>query len=158
MPPISVVPKRQSHNHGVTFEEASTVFGDTLSLTIYDEEHSDAEDRLIIIGMSLQHRLLVVVHTIVAIPFGLSVRGVRPPMKGKPMSETQNNMADPDMKAEYDFSKGVRGKYAQRYAEGTNVVVLAPDVAAAFPTSEAVNTALRALITLARQAVKAPAE
>ena len=50
-------------NHGVTFEEASTVFGDTLSLTIYDEEHSDAEERLIIIGMSLQQRLLVVVHT-----------------------------------------------------------------------------------------------
>ena len=74
------------------------------------------------------------------------------------MSETQNNMADPDLKAEYDFSKGIRGKYAQRYAEGTNVVVLAPDVAAAFPTSEAVNTALRALITLARQTVKAPAE
>ena len=74
------------------------------------------------------------------------------------MSETQNNMADPDMKAEYDFSKGIRGKYAQRYAEGTNVVVLAPDVAAAFPTSEAVNTALRALITLARQTVNTPAE
>jgi hypothetical protein len=74
------------------------------------------------------------------------------------MSETQNNMADPDMKAEYDFSKGSRGKYAQRYAEGTNVVVLAPDVAAAFPTSEAVNTALRALITLARQSVKTVVE
>ncbi len=67
---------------------------------------------------------------------------------------TQNNTDDSDMKAEYDFSKGIRGKYAQRYAEGTNVVVLAPDVAAAFPTSEAVNTALRALITLARQTVK----
>jgi uncharacterized protein len=38
-------------NHGVAFEEATTVFGDTLSLTIYDEEHSDAEDRLIIIGV-----------------------------------------------------------------------------------------------------------
>jgi hypothetical protein len=62
------------------------------------------------------------------------------------------------MKAEYDFSKGIRGKYAQRYAEGTNVVVLAPDVAAAFPTSESVNTALRALISLARQTVKVPAE
>lgn len=74
------------------------------------------------------------------------------------MSETQNNMADPDMKAEYDFSKGIRGKYAQRYAEGTNVVVLAPDVAAAFPTSEAVNTALRALINLAHQTVKPLAE
>jgi hypothetical protein len=79
-------------------------------------------------------------------------------MKGKRMSEMQNNTADPDMKAEYDFSKGIRGKYAQRYAEGTNVVVLAPDVAVAFPTSEAVNTALRALITLARQTVKPPAE
>ena len=74
------------------------------------------------------------------------------------MSETPNNTADPDMKAEYDFSTGIRGKYAQRYAEGTNVVVLAPDVAAAFPTSESVNTALRALISLARHTVKAPAE
>lgn len=51
----------QSHN--VTFEEASTVFGDTLSLTIYDEEHSEDEDRWVIIGMSIQQRLLVVVHT-----------------------------------------------------------------------------------------------
>jgi hypothetical protein len=74
------------------------------------------------------------------------------------MSETPNNTTDPDMKAEYDFSKGIRGKYAKRYAEGTNVVVLAPDVAAVFPTSEVVNTALRALIALARQTVKTPAE
>jgi len=52
---------------------------------------------------------------------------------------------------EYDFSKGVRGKYAQRYAEGTNVVVLAPDVAAVFPDSESVNEALRALVKIARK-------
>jgi hypothetical protein len=44
---------------------------------------------------------------------------------------------------EYDFSGGTRGKYAKRYARGTNVVVLEPDVAAAFPTAEAVNAALR---------------
>ena len=55
--------RANQRNHGVTFEEASTVFGDTLSLTIYDEKHSEDEDRLIIIGMSVQHRLLVVVHT-----------------------------------------------------------------------------------------------
>ena len=55
--------RANQRNHGVTFEEAGTVFGDTLSLTIYDEEHSEDEDRLIIIGMSVQHRLLVVVHT-----------------------------------------------------------------------------------------------
>ena len=44
-----------------------------------------------------------------------------------------------------DFSKGVRGKYAKRFAEGTNLVRLEPDVAKAFPTSEAVNKALRDL-------------
>jgi hypothetical protein len=50
------------------------------------------------------------------------------------------------MKDEYDFSKGERGKYAKQYAEGTNVILLDPDVAKAFPTSESVNKALRALI------------
>ena len=52
---------------------------------------------------------------------------------------------DTDMRAEYDFSGGVRGKYAARYAEGSNVVVLDPDVAKEFKTSEAVNKALREL-------------
>ena len=47
------------------------------------------------------------------------------------------------MRSEYDFSKGVRGKYATRYAEGTNVIVLDPDVAKEFKTSEEVNEALR---------------
>ncbi len=61
---------------------------------------------------------------------------------------------DPDMLDDYDFSKGVRGKYAERYAEGTNVVVLAPDVAAFFPNSESVNEALRALVQIARKSGK----
>lgn len=50
-----------------------------------------------------------------------------------------------DIRPEYDFSGGVRGKYAARYAAGTNVVVLDPDVAREFPTSEEVNKALREL-------------
>ena len=49
------------------------------------------------------------------------------------------------MRAEYDFSAGVRGKYAARFAKGTNVVVLDPDVAAVFSDSKAVNQALRVL-------------
>ena len=53
--------------------------------------------------------------------------------------------SDDDMRPEYDFSDGVRGKYAARYADGTNVVVLDPDVAKEFKTSEAVNKALREL-------------
>ena len=51
-----------------------------------------------------------------------------------------------EMRAEYDFSKGIRGKYAKLYAEGTNVVVLEPDIAREFPTAESVNEALRSLI------------
>ena len=48
--------------HGVSFEEASTVFADLLSITIDDPEHSEAEDRFIILGHSHRQRLLVVVH------------------------------------------------------------------------------------------------
>lgn len=50
-----------------------------------------------------------------------------------------------DMLDEYDFSNGVRGKFAKRYAEGTNVVLLDPDVAKVFPDSQSVNEALRAI-------------
>ena len=51
------------HKHGVTFEEAATVFNDSLSSTIPDPLRSEPEERFIIIGQSIQQRLLVVVHT-----------------------------------------------------------------------------------------------
>ena len=51
----------------------------------------------------------------------------------------------------YDFTGGVRGKYVRRYAAGTNVVVLEPDVAKVFRDSRSVNQALRALTVIARQ-------
>ena len=53
------------------------------------------------------------------------------------------------MKQEYDFSKGTRGKYFKRYQEGSNVVVLDPEIAEYFPDSDAVNDALRALMQAA---------
>ncbi len=52
---------------------------------------------------------------------------------------------DDEMRDHYDFTGGVRGKYAPRYAEGTNVVVLDPDVARLFPNRDAVNETLRAV-------------
>jgi hypothetical protein len=58
---------------------------------------------------------------------------------------------DSDILEEYDFSKGVRGKYAKRYAEGTNVVLLDPDVAEFFPDHEIVNDALRSLIRVIKK-------
>ncbi len=55
--------KSNLEKHGVSFEEASTAFQDTLSLTIDDPLHSIDEERLILIGMSQENRILVVVHT-----------------------------------------------------------------------------------------------
>jgi hypothetical protein len=56
-----------------------------------------------------------------------------------------------EMLPEYDFCKGVRGKHAQRYARGSNVVVLDPDVAKVFPNAEAVNSSLRSLAAIIRR-------
>jgi len=56
---------------------------------------------------------------------------------------------DDELRPEYDFSQlkgGVRGKYAERYREGTNLVLLDPDVAAVFPDAKSVNDALRQLL------------
>ena len=62
------------------------------------------------------------------------------------------------MREEYDFSGGVRGKYADRFQAGTNVVVLDPDVAATFTNAESVNRALRALIAVVPRAPTRPAK
>ena len=61
------------------------------------------------------------------------------------MSKSDKSKPQDEMRAEYEFRDGVRGKYAKRYAEGSNVVVLDPDVAEHFKTSEDVNRALREL-------------
>jgi hypothetical protein len=58
----------------------------------------------------------------------------------------QPSSPNDDLRPEYDFRGGVRGKYAGRYPEATKVVTLDPDVAAEFKDSEAVNAALRALL------------
>ncbi|MGH8163100.1 MAG: hypothetical protein ACREP1_02055 [Rhodanobacteraceae bacterium] len=61
------------------------------------------------------------------------------------MEKAANQTSDPEMQPEYDFRGGVRGKHARRYAQGTNLVLLEPDVAKASPTANAVNRALGAL-------------
>ena len=68
------------------------------------------------------------------------------------MNAKTNDNPNDDLRPEYDLDEllkdGVRGKYAQRYREGTNVVLLAPDVAREFKSDEAVNEALRLVIRL----------
>ena len=65
------------------------------------------------------------------------------------MSQANESEAD-EMRSEYDIRGGVRGKYYERYQQGTNVVLLEPDVASVFHDSESVNRALRMLIDVAR--------
>ena len=61
---------------------------------------------------------------------------------------------DPDLLEEYDFSQGAQGKYAKRYAEGTNVVIIEPDIAKVFPDHDSVNQALRSLVEIIRRQKK----
>ena len=61
---------------------------------------------------------------------------------------------DTDLLEEYDFSKGVQGKYARRYAEGANVIVIDPDVAKYFPDHDSVNQALRSLAEIIKRQKK----
>jgi len=58
-----------------------------------------------------------------------------------------------DLRPEYDLSKlkgGVRGKYAKRFHQGTNLVLLSPDIARYFPDEQSVNAALRSLVSIAK--------
>jgi hypothetical protein len=72
------------------------------------------------------------------------------------MKNSTRKRKNTDMLLEYDFRHGIRGKHAKRYAEGTNIIMLDPAVSKFFPTSESVNSVLRALVeTLHLQRKKA---
>jgi hypothetical protein len=72
------------------------------------------------------------------------------------MRATKPPRASDELRREYDFSGGVRGKYSSVFAGSANVVVLEPDVARAFKTSRAVNAALRLHLLHRKPARKAP--
>ena len=61
------------------------------------------------------------------------------------MKKARSRAKGDDMRDYYDFSGGIRGKYAKRYSQGTNIVVLDPDVAEVFRDTESVNKTLRAV-------------
>jgi len=67
------------------------------------------------------------------------------------MVQEDDRIEADEMRPEYDLRGGVRGKYYQQYREGTNVVLVEPDVAAVFRDAESVNQALRVLIKAASQ-------
>ena len=142
--------------HGVSFPEAATALGDALAWTFPDPEHSRGEERFLTIGLSEQDNLVVVSHTDRGRPSVSSVRARSLVAKGNTMRSEDKDLGGEDIRAEYDFasmSGGVRGKYADRYKAGTNLVHLEPDVAAVFRDESSVNRALRTLIDVARSQV-----
>ena len=118
--------------HGVSFAEAATAFGDPLSMNMPDPDHSEGEQRFIVLGWRLDMN-------------GNNMKKNKG--KARPLGSDEDTM-----RPEYDFSKAVRGVTAARYAEGTNVVLLDPDVAEIFPNARAVNEALRTIARLTRTA------
>ncbi len=132
--------------HGVAFEEVSTIFGDSLSLTIPDPEHSRMESvtsrwvKPLTVNCSLS---LIQTEAIIS---ASSAQDGPAAENASFMKKTSNKSARKPMREEYDFSQSERGKYARRYAQGTNVVVLEPDVAKVFSNSKSVNVSLRKII------------
>lgn len=146
-----------ARKHGISFDEGSTVFADTFSLTVPHPAHSGEEERFVTLGSSHRGKLLVVVYTDAETISTSSAREQRIDEKERPMKKkTEDN--DSVMQPHYDLAGGVRGKYARRYAQGTDVVVLEPDVARAFPNAEAVNSSLRALAQIIRKQKSAAAK
>jgi uncharacterized protein len=145
--------------HGVSFEDAATAVRDTLAATGDDPDHSLDEDRFVTFGVSTQGRLLAVAHTeregVIRI---ITARAPRDRSE-KSMKKANSRVKD-ELRKEYrraDFGKMIRGKYAGRTAVATNVVVLDPEVAKAFPNDRTVNDALRSLIKIA-EATTRPAK
>lgn len=126
--------------HGVSLDEGSEVFDDPLSLSVRDPDHSDSEERMIIIGESRQRRILVVGYVHRGDRFRLfNARRAKPKEKRQYMNKDHDELRD-----EYDFSQGVRGRY---YNPNVAFAVrIEKDVAEFFTTGYEVNEGLRILI------------
>jgi uncharacterized DUF497 family protein len=139
--------------HNISFQEATTVFDDSLSVTFPDPDHSIGESRYVIIGMSGAGQYWLSPTLIEKTALVLSALEEPLARKGGFMKKEVDELED-ELRPEYDFAKmagGVRGKYVERYRAGTNLVLLDPDIAQAFPTDASVNEALRLLLQIAQR-------
>jgi len=137
----------------VSFDEALTVFADPLARIFDDEEHSVDEHREIIVGHSAGVRLLWSASRPARIEYGSSVYARPRNANGDTMKKASNRNLPPpvpdEIRAEYqfDYSESRPNRFAARMKGSTVAVVLDPDVASVFQTSEAVNSLLRSVIS-----------
>jgi Ribonuclease toxin, BrnT, of type II toxin-antitoxin system len=132
--------KTNRKKHQISFEEATTVFGDPFALTFPDVDH----------WLSL-----IPTEKISQGSFPLAERSNSSERAMK--KKTHKRAPKDELRREYDFSTmkgGVRGKHLAEYRAGTNLVLLSPDVAEYFPDEQSVNTALRALIHVAKNSLR----
>lgn len=132
------------------------MFGDPLSMTFHDPDHSIEEDRYITVGLHGWESYWLSHTQIEGSGYALLVHEKPRVVRGNSMRKEIDTVGDDELRAEYDFSQlqgGIRGKYVERYDEGTNLVLLAPDVAEIFRSDEAVNEALRLLMKIAKAQV-----
>lgn len=141
-------------NHGVSFAKATEVFDDPLSYTFDDDDHSNGEHREITIGYTMFYDVLVVSHTMRGERIRvISARHADRAERRKFMNKEYDRIRDDDdLRPHYDFdySKGVRGKYYNPKNTTTIMVRLDEDVARHFYNAQLLNDALRALIAEGR--------
>lgn len=150
--------RRNRTKHGVDFAEAATVFADGLSMTFPDPDHSMDEQRTSRSESRAAGGSWRLPTLIGRTEYASSAPERQHAARGNTMKKTSDPQPSDELRAEYDLAAMtglVRGKYAKRYKEGSNVIVLAPDVAAAFPNEKAVNEALRLLMNVAKSSRKA---
>jgi uncharacterized protein len=136
--------ERNLRKQRVGFEKAVTVFLDPDELTIYDPDHSLAEERFVSVGRSAVGRLLVVGYTERRSKIRISFAR-RATLTERHDNDMTTKKRDDEPGEEYDFRGGTRGRHSRQMGREGAVVRLDPDVAERFPTSEAVNRALRSI-------------
>jgi uncharacterized protein len=131
--------------HGVSFEEAITVFADPLARIFEDPEHSETERREIIVGLSDQQNLILVSSWKRTTGFDSSARARRPAWSVKTMRKTlarkraQREQQELSSEYRFDYSRSKPNRFAESMSGGAIAIVLGPDVAAVFKSSKAVN-------------------
>ena len=132
--------------HRVRFEEAVSVFADRLASVHDDPDHSTVERRELIVGQSAQGRLLVVAFA----DRGEAIRIISARAASARERRDYEGREEEvrEMRSEYrfDYTQSKENRFAERMAAGSIAVVLDPDVASVFRTSEAVNALLRSVI------------
>jgi uncharacterized DUF497 family protein len=147
--------KANIHNHGVSFDEAATVFLDPLALTFPDPYHSGGEERRSRSATPPDIRSSSCRIASAETAYESSAHEKRPEESAGNMKKASAKSLDDDLRPEYDLSQlkgGVRGKYYRQAAAGTNLMLIEPELAKVFGDAESVNRALRLLVDTAEAA------